>query len=116
MAVVNHNQCMELVCQIADVFQISDDAVHGENAVSSDEFDSCSCCISLLKFCSQVSHIVVVVTITFCLAETNAVDDAGMVQFVTDDSILSGEDGLKQTAIGIKTGRVKDRVIHSEEG
>ena len=36
------------------------------------------------SFALQISHVVVVVTITFCFAQTNTVDDAGMVQLVTD--------------------------------
>ena len=64
----------------------------------------------------QIRHVVVFITKAHGLAQANAVNDGGVVQFITDDSILFRQEGLKQPAVGIKAGGVEDRVIRSEKG
>ena len=39
-----------------------------------------------------------------------------MVQRVTDDGVFRSEQGLEQAAVGVKTGRVKNRVFGAEKG
>ena len=50
------------------------------------------------------------------LTETNAVDQAGMVQGVADDGIPFVEQGFEQSAVGIEAGAVENRVIGAEKG
>src|SRR6267143_1570958 len=48
-------------------------------------------------------------------AESDTVDDAGVVEFVTDDCVLIGEQRFEKSAIGVKGARIKDRVFGAEE-
>ena len=38
-----------------------------------------------------------------------------MIQLIGDDRVLSAENGLKESRVGIKTGRVEDGVFHAQE-
>lgn len=60
-------------------------------------------------------HIAVFVAETLSFAKTNSIDDTGMVQGVRDHGILVGEDGLKDTCVGIKAGSIKDSVFGAVE-
>ena len=115
MAVINHNQRIVFISKITYTFQIADDSVHREHTVCCDQFDSCACFICSFQLCFQVFHIVVFITETFCFAETYSVDDGCVIQFITDDCIFCCQDRLKKATVCIKAGRVKNRVIGSEE-
>ena len=69
----------------------------------------------LLELLFQVGHVVVLVAEPLGLAEPDAVDDAGVVQFVRDDGVLGAEKRLEQAAVGVEARRVEDRVVHAEE-
>src|SRR5699024_10824958 len=75
VAVVNHNQRVVFVCQVADALQVADDAVHREDTVGRDQFDSGAGLASLFQFGFQVLHVVVFVSESLCFAKTDAVDD-----------------------------------------
>jgi hypothetical protein len=64
----------------------------------------------------EIGHVTIAVT-EFCrLAEADAVDDAGMIQFIGDDSVFRLQERLKQPAVGIEAGTVEDAVFRSQEG
>jgi hypothetical protein len=50
------------------------------------------------------------------LAESDAVDQAGVVQGVADDGVLLAEEHLKESAVGVETGTIEDRVLGAQEG
>lgn len=102
-----------LVCQIADLLQIRHDAIHGENAAGGDQLYAAVLCS--LQLGTQVLHIVVAVTELLRLAEADAVDDAGVVQFITDDCILGCQQCFKKTRVGIEAGRIQDRILFGQE-
>ena len=55
------------------------------------------------------------VAVALGLAEPDAVDDAGVVQFVADDRVLRAEDGLEEPAVGVEARAIEDRVLGAEE-
>src|SRR5262245_3351528 len=55
------------------------------------------------------------VAIALGLAETDPVDDRGMVERVADDGILFAEQRLEQSAISVEARGIEDRVAGAEE-
>src|SRR5260370_19849292 len=55
------------------------------------------------------------VTKALRFAEPNAVNDAGVIQFVTNHSIFVGKQRFKESAIGVEAGGIKDRAFGPEE-
>ena len=62
----------------------------------------------------EVIHVVVLVTKTTCLAQSDAVNNAGMVQCVADNGVLVVEQRFKQAAIGIETRGIQNRVLSAQ--
>ncbi|MNC51189.1 hypothetical protein D3C75_1004710 [compost metagenome] len=60
-------------------------------------------------------HVIVGVTITLCLTQTHAINDRCVVQRIGDNRIFRAKQCFKQTAVGIKTRRIKNGIFHSEE-
>ena len=115
VAVVNHNQSVVFVSQVANTLQVADDTVHGEYAVGSNQFDSCASFVSLFELRLEVCHVVVFVTESLCFAQTNTVDDGSMVELIADNCVFRSQDGLEETAVCIEAGGVEDGVIGAEE-
>lgn len=68
--------------------------------------------VSICHTCNST----VTVPISFSLAESDAVDDAGMVEFVTDHRILGSQQDLKQTSVSIKATGIQDSVLGAMKG
>src|SRR5699024_3199150 len=83
--------------------------------VGRNQFDSGTGLVSLFQFGFQVLHVVVFVSESLCFAKTDAVDDRSMVELVADDSVVSGQDGLKQAAVCVEAGGVQDGVVGAQE-
>ena len=113
MGVVDHDEGVIFVGQLADGFQVGDFAVHGEDAIGGDKLETLLGGVLELFF--QVGHVVVSVTEAGGFAEADAVDDTGVIQFVADNGVFGAEDGFKQTGIGIEAGGVEDGVFGAEE-
>ena len=113
MGIVHHDQRIISVREIADPFQIRNVAVHGKYAVCGDEFETCA--VGGFQLFLQVRHIVILIAETLCLAETDAVDDAGMVQGIADDGVFGSEQSFEESAVRIETGTVEDRILRAEK-
>ncbi len=116
VGVIHHYQRIVFVRQIADGFEVGDDAIHGEDTVGGDQLEAGAIGVSLLELGFQLGHVVVGVAIALGLAQPHAVDDGGVVEGIGDDGIFGAEQGLEQAAIGIETGGVEDGVFGAEEG
>ena len=112
--VVDHHQRAILLCQVADVVQLGDVAIHGEDAVGRDH-DMTRLGGGFLESGLQIVHVAVAVTESLRFRETDAVDDAGVVELVGDDRVLGVEQSLEQAAVGVEAGAVQDRVLGSEK-
>ena len=49
------------------------------------------------------------------LAESDAVDDRGVVQGVRDHGVFGAQTGLKEPRVGIEAAREEDRVLRAVE-
>ena len=113
MRIVDHGDGAVFFRQPDDCFQIGDGSVHGETAIGRDHADARAARFFQLRF--QVGHVVVLVAGALRFAETDAVDDRSVIQFVADDGVFRTEQGFEQTAVGIERARIKDRVFRAEE-
>jgi hypothetical protein len=57
----------------------------------------------------------VLVTKALRFAEPDAIDDAGVIQFIADHRVFVGEQRLEQAAVCIETGWIKNRIFGAEE-
>src|SRR5213078_603107 len=55
------------------------------------------------------------VTKALRFAEPDAIDDAGVIQFIADHRVFVAEQCLKQAAVCIETGWVKNRIFGAQE-
>src|SRR5438309_2881438 len=99
--------------EIANCREICDVPVHGKDAVGSHHSEAGIA--GLPKLNLEVFHVVVEIAKALRFREANAIDDAGMIQFVRDDHIFCAQQSFEQTAIRIETGAVKDRVLSAEK-
>ena len=63
----------------------------------------------------EVGQIVVAIAEALRFAEADAVNDAGVVEFVGDDGVLRSQQRLEEPAVGIEAGAVEKRVLGAEE-
>jgi hypothetical protein len=115
VAVVDHDDGIVTLCQRGDLRQRGEVAVHGKHAIGRDHDATRAIGPGFAKLCLQVVHIGICVAVAPGLAQSDAVDDRGVVQRVGDDRVLGAEKGLEQAAIGIETGGEQDRVVLAEE-
>ncbi len=63
----------------------------------------------------QVRHVIVPVAKSLSLTQTDAIDDAGMIELIRNDGILICQQSFEESTIRIETGAVQDCVFGSEE-
>ncbi len=113
MRVVDHNHRIVLVGQLANGRQVGNRSIHGENSIGCDQSEPRSFC--LLKFAAEIVHGIVLVAQSLSFAQPDAIDDAGVVEFIGDDCIFGSEDRFKESAVGVPAGVVEDRIFLANE-
>ncbi len=100
MRIVDHGQRVIFFGKIANAFQVRDCAVHRKTAVGRGQTKACIFRGSQLRF--EIGHVVVLITEALRFAETDTVDDAGVIEFVTDHGVFVGKQRFEQTAVGVE--------------
>ncbi len=100
MRVVDHRERVVFFGKLNDLSQVRDRSVHRETAVGRDQSKARVFGRAQLRF--EIGHVVVLVTKALRFAEADAVDNAGVIQLVTDHRVLVGEQRFEQTAIGVE--------------
>jgi len=113
MAIVNHHRRIVLVGQVADFIQTGHIAIHRKNTIRGNQTQTGIFCFFEPGF--EVSHITVFVAIALSLAQTDAIDNAGVIELVTDDGILGAKQRLKDTAVGVEAGAIKNRIFGAQK-
>ena len=113
VAVVDHDEGVVLLGEVADAGEVGDDAVHREDAVGGDQAGAGAG--RFAQAALEVGHVVVGVAEAPGLAEADAVDDRGVVEGVGDDRVLLAEQGLEEAGVGVEAGGVEDGVLGAEE-
>ncbi len=113
MAFVNAHHGVVLFGEVADFIQLRNGAVHGKSAVGENEAAAGG--LGCLQFFLQIGHVVVFVAKALRFAQTNAVNNRGVVEFVGNDGVLFRQQRFEQAAIGIECCRVENGVFHAEK-
>ena len=85
----------------------------GEDTVGDDDAEAVL--LSGFELFFEVGHIGVGIAVTLGLAEADTVDDRSMVEGIGDDSILVGQQGFEDTAVGVEASSVEDGILGAEE-
>ena len=75
--VIDHGERVVFFSEFADPFQVRDRSIHRETAIGCDKFETRAACFAQFRF--EIGHVVVLVTKALRFAETDAVDDAGVI-------------------------------------
>ncbi len=113
MAVIDDDDGVMAIRQVANLRQFRQGAVHREDAIGHDQPHPAAGRIAQTAF--KLRHVAVAIADAPGLAEADAVDDAGVVQLVAEDGVLVAEDRLEQAAVGVPAGAVEDGVVLAEE-
>ena len=100
MAVVHHDKGLMLFCQIADFVKLGIVPVHAEHTVGGDH--PCFRTGGFFKTFFQGLHVSMGITEPGRLAQTDAVDNRGMIQGIRDYRVFFAEQCFKKTGIGIE--------------
>src|SRR3989442_2711271 len=111
--VVDQHHRFVTLGQRADLRQLRHVAVNGKDAVGEDEAKPF--CARGLETATELGHVRVGVPLTFGLAQTNAVDDRGVIQGVGDDGVVLAQKRLEHTAIRVERARKEDAVLRADE-
>ena len=109
--VVDHGERVVFLREIADRLQVGDRSVHRETAVRGDQSDARAARFLQLRL--EVRHVVVLVTSALRFAETDAIDDRGVIQFIGNDGVLRTEQRFEQTAVRIERARDRESCLPS---
>ena len=111
--VVHHHHGLIPIRQVADTVKLGDIAIHGKDAVGSNQ--AMARRLRLLQLRLQILHVAVAIAQARSFAQTDAVDDAGMVQLVGNDGVLGLQQRFKQAAVGVEAGTVEEGVFAAQE-
>lgn len=112
--VIDHYQGVVFLREITNGLEIGNVAIHREHTIGGNESDLRI--LRFLQFRFEVRHVVVAVAESLRFAESHPVDDARVIQFIGDDGIIRGEQGLEESAIGIEAGGIEDGIVSSKKG
>ena len=115
VAVVDHDERVELVGQVADAPEVRNVAVHGKNAVRCNDDPLAARLARARELDAQVGHVAVFIAVAVRLAQPHAVDDARVVQLVGDDGVVRAEQRFKEAAVGVEAGGIEDGVLHADK-
>ena len=113
VGVVDHDERVVALGEIADAVEPGEVAVHREDAVGRDQPATRPC--GFLEPRLELVHVAVRVAKPLGLAEADPVDDRGVVELVGDDRVLLAEERLEEAAVGVEARAEEDRVVGAEE-
>ena len=113
MRIIDHGEGIVFFGQVADAGEVGDRAIHREKAVGRDQAEARAVASLQLRF--EIGHVVVFVTKALRFAEPDAVDDAGVIEFIADDGVFCAEQRLEQTAVGVEARLGKESCLPCRE-
>lgn len=72
-------------------------------------------CLCGLQLHLQIGHVVVRITVARSLAKAHAIDDARVVQCITDDAIHFGQQRFEHATVRVEAGGIEDGVFRAVE-
>src|SRR5690242_12850414 len=86
MTFIDHHECLILLGKFTDPVKLCDGSIHAENPICHNH--PVTKLRSFGKNFFQFSHVVMLVTKSLRLAESDSIDNGSMIQFIADDCVL----------------------------
>ncbi len=113
MRIIDDHQRVIALRELADAGQRSEGPVHRKHAVRDDH--PCPRWRSLTEPRFKFRQIAVGVSKFLRLAQTDAVDDGGVIECIGNHGVRFAQQGLKKSAVGIETGGIQHRVLGAKK-
>ena len=113
VGVVDHDEGVVAVGEVADLVELREVAVHREDAVGRDQAAARAGGFHEPRL--ELVHVAVREPKALSLAQPDPVDDRGVVQRVGDHGVLVGEQRLEEASVRVEAGGEEDRVLGPEE-
>lgn len=98
MGIIDHDEGAELFGEADDLWKWRDVSIHTEDTVCDDhDFASAS---RFLQHAAQPGYVFVWVDLAGRSIETNAVDDAGVIEFVANNDVFGKYEGRDDAKVG----------------
>ena len=97
MALINKGEGSISLGELVDLIEGSDITIHGENSIGDDH--SQAAVLRILKHLLENLHIHVLVAESARLAESDAINDRGMVELIRNDCIFWRQTSFEEPSI-----------------
>ena len=113
VGVVDHHERVVAIRKVTDLVERGQVPVHTEHTVGRDETEPRVGCFFELRF--EIGQFGVGVDVALRFAETDAINNAGVVEGVTQNRVFGPEEGFEKPSVCIEAGRIEDGVVGLEE-
>lgn len=62
----------------------------------------------------MLTHVILMIAIALCIAQSNTINDACVIQVIRNHSILGVKQRFEQTAVCVKTRGIQNAVVHAK--
>src|SRR5687768_17515990 len=114
VTIIYHHHCIILLCQVANLVNLSDDTIHGKHTVGCNQ-PSADALYFLHDFL-MIMHAIVRISIPGSFAKPDAIDDGSMIELVRNDCILFIQKRFKYPSVCIEGGSIQESIFCSEPG
>ena len=113
MGIIDHDERVVFLGEVTDLGEWREGSIHGEHPIGDDERAAGTLGGDELRL--KVCHVSVLVAIAGGLAETDAVDDRGVIEFVGDDGIAVVEEDFEDASVCVEARREQDRCVGAKQ-
>jgi hypothetical protein len=113
MGIIHHHECVIFFAQVANFFQRRNIPIHREHTVRG--YQSKALLLSFLQSRFQIGHVHVLVDISLCFRQANAVNNRSMVQLIGDDGVFFLHQRFEEPAVRIKARAIQNRIFHAQK-
>ena len=113
VALINEGEGSISLGELVDLIEGSDITIHGKNSISDDH--SQATVLRILKHLLENLHIHVLVAESARLAESDTINDGGMIELIRNDRIFCRQTSFEKPGIRVESGRVQDRIVEFVE-
>ncbi len=111
MTFVNHGKGLIFFSQRHYFVELGHIAIHAKYPIGYNDDVTNAVFTRLLQLQLQVGHVVILVAITLCFAQSNPIDDRGVVEAIAHNGIFLAKKRLKNTPIRIKCCGIQNGIV-----
>ena len=99
MGIINHDERAILFGKVNNLWQRGNVTIHAKDAIRYHHYLVGVDALSLFQHAAQPGHVFMWIDFAWCPVQTNAVDNTGMIQFITDNQITVLQQGRDNTQV-----------------